>query len=233
MMLSVAGKRKVPSSDSSSDSDEDCMPPAIRDITANVSAYKANDSNFRVMYIVTFTKPCCDNHKQYNRMRIQVASELSFFDEVADTCELMMAKTIKAIRSHRISKKFDGLVLCHLDYRIGIGAVYMSSSDSSRSLWRLVYSSAEKDMNKILLKRSENWLVQLTQHDAKSDAAINAGWEKGCDFKTRQLRWKACRKVEQALCVASKKSTVKATLLYYQISYQTWQSQNILMKMKF
>jgi hypothetical protein len=161
--LSGAGKRKVPSSNSSPDRDEDCLPPAIRNITAKVSAYKANDSNFRVMYIVTFTKPCCDNHKKYNRMRIQVASEVSFFDDGADTCELMMAKAIKAIRSHKNSKKFDGRHLCHLDYGIDIGVVYMSSSNSSRLLWRLLYSSVENVMNKILLKRSEKQLTQMNQ----------------------------------------------------------------------
>jgi hypothetical protein len=212
-MLSAAKKRRVTSSNSSFNSDDDGNPPAIRDITANVSVSENNKSDFRVMYIVSFTKPCCDNHIKGKRVRIQICSETAFFWDGADTCSLMKEKTIKAIRSHKISKKFDGIHLCNLDYGIGIGSVYMASNHPSESLWKLVYLSAENNMNKLLLKRHASRMTQTNQHEAKADALMHANWEKGDDFMTKQLKSRACQKVEHTLCLMSKKSTVKATII--------------------
>jgi hypothetical protein len=138
-MLSAAKKRRVTSSNSSFNSDDDGNPPAICNITANLSVSENNKSDFRVMCIVSFTKPCCDNHIKGKRVRIQICSETAFFWDGADTCSLMKEKTIKAIRSHKNSKKFDRIHLCNLDYGIGIGLVYMASNHSSESLWKLVY----------------------------------------------------------------------------------------------
>jgi hypothetical protein len=103
-MLSAAKKRRETSSNSSFNSDDDGNPPAICDITANVSVSENNKSDFRVMYIASFTKPCCDNHIKSKRVRIQICSETAFFWYGADTCSLMNEKTIKAIHSHKNSK---------------------------------------------------------------------------------------------------------------------------------
>jgi hypothetical protein len=173
-MLSAAKKRRVTSSNSSFNSDDDDDPPAIRDITTNVSVSKNNKSDFRVIYIVSFTKPCCDNHIKGKRVRNQICLETAFFQDGADTCSLMKEKTIKAIRSYKNSKKFDGIHLCNLDYGIGIGSVYMASNHSSESLWKLVYSSAENNMNKLLLKRYASGMTQTNQHEAKADALMHA-----------------------------------------------------------
>ncbi len=76
-----------------------------------------------------------------------------------------------------------------------------------------MYLSAENDMNKLLLKRHASWMTQANQHEAKADALMHANWEKGDDFMTMQLKSRACRKVEHPLCLMSKKSTVKATMI--------------------
>ncbi len=175
-MLSAAKKRRVTLSNSSFNSDDDGNPPAICDIAANVSVSKNNESDFRVMYIVSFTKQCCDNHIKGKRVCIQICSETAFFWDGADMCSLMKEKTIEAIRSLKNSKKFDGIHLCNLDYGIGIGLVYMASNHSSESLWELVYSSAENDMNKLLMKRHASQMTQTNQHEAKADALMHANW---------------------------------------------------------
>jgi hypothetical protein len=116
-MLSAAKKRRVTLSNSSFNSDDDGNPPAIRGITANVSVSKNNKSDFHVMYIVSFTKPCCDNHIKGKRVRIQICSETAFFQDGADMCSLMKEKTMKSICSHKNSKKFDGIHLCNLHHK--------------------------------------------------------------------------------------------------------------------
>ena len=65
-------------------------PSTIRDITASVSW---KDNNYIVMYIVTFTKPCCNNHSKAKQIRIRINSEVAFFNKDADTWSLMMDKT--------------------------------------------------------------------------------------------------------------------------------------------
>jgi hypothetical protein len=96
-MLSAAKKRRVTSSNSSFNSDDDGDPPAIRDITAIVAVSENNKSDFRVMYIVSFTKPCCDNHIKGKRVRIQICSETAFFWDGADTWSLMKEKTMNSL----------------------------------------------------------------------------------------------------------------------------------------
>ena len=88
-------------------------PSTIRDITASVSW---KDNNYIVMYIVTFTKPCCNNHSKAKQIRIRINSEVAFFNKDADTWSLMMDKTKTAIRKHKREVSHGGLDLCNLEY---------------------------------------------------------------------------------------------------------------------
>ncbi len=68
------------------------------------------------------------------------AASYQFFADGADTAALMMDKTIDALLDHDRNNTFDGISLCDLDIRKGIGASYMCRDASPSSLWRhLVY----------------------------------------------------------------------------------------------
>ncbi len=83
-MLSAAKKRRVTSSNSSFNSDDDGDPPAICDITANVSVSENNKSDFRVMYIVSFTKPCCPHPNMFRDSVLSGWCRYVLFDEGED-----------------------------------------------------------------------------------------------------------------------------------------------------
>ena len=119
--------------DESAYSSTDDCPPAIENITVQVQPEPqkgkgkgTKEVTFRVHYKVQFTKPCCSNHK--NITRIIVSSTKLCFEDGADPAILMMNKTIDKIKQHKKDKQFDGLDLCKLDIKSGIGSYYMLGS---------------------------------------------------------------------------------------------------------
>jgi hypothetical protein len=99
-------KRKLdlPSSDID---DTNPLTIRVRDITVGVESLPHN--KYRVAYTVTFTKPCCSFHSKAQQVRIQVKSEVEFFDDPVIPYILMMDKTIKFIQRHKKEKTFDGI----------------------------------------------------------------------------------------------------------------------------
>jgi hypothetical protein len=157
------------------------------------------------MYTVTFTKPCCDNHSKAKQIRIRINSEVAFFNKDAETWSLMMDKTKTAIRKHKREVNHGGLDFCSLDYKSGIGGVYMANNESARSLWKLVYSSAENKINKLRLQKYEK-----SQMQKKFDELMKDEWSVGEEFSNNQAKYRAVLKVEEALGVATNKSTLQA-----------------------
>jgi len=96
-------------------------------------------------YKVQFTKPCCSNHK--NITCIIVSSTKLCFEDGADPAILMMNKTIDKIKQHKKDKQFDRLDLYKLNIKSGIGSYYILGSRNP-TVWRLLWSSAENEMNK-------------------------------------------------------------------------------------
>jgi hypothetical protein len=115
---------------------DDTNPPTIRDITVGVESLPHNNK-YSVAYTVTFTKPCCSFHSKAQQVRIQVKSEVKFFDDPAIPYILMMDKTIKFIQRHKKEKTFDGIEGCQLDHGDGIGTLYMKRDESAGSIWRM------------------------------------------------------------------------------------------------
>ena len=182
--------RKRKESDHVDDGTDDVNdgPSIIRDITASVLPPATKDK-YVVMYTVTFTKPCCDNHSKAKQIRIRIHSEVAFFNKDAETWSLMMDKTKTAIRKHKREVSHGGLDLCNLDYKSGIGGVYMSNNESSRSLWKLVYTSAENDINKLQLKKYEKSQMQVKQHKKKFDELMLADWVVGEEFNNKMAKY--------------------------------------------
>jgi hypothetical protein len=146
-------------------------------------------------------------------VRIQVKSEVKFFDDPAIPYILMMDKISKFIQRHKKEKTFDGIKGRQLDYGDGIGALYMKRDKSVGSIWRLLWASAENDINKIRLlsyKRSEH---QANQHQSKVDTVLDKDWVEGSDFQNCMAKSRAIKRVKEAHFLATKKSTVKATIL--------------------
>jgi hypothetical protein len=117
----------------------------------------------------------------------------------------MMDKTKTAIRKHKREVNHGGLDFCSLDYKSGIGGVYMANNESARSLWKLVYSSAENKINKLRLQKYEK-----SQMQKKFDELIKDEWSVGEEFSKNQAKYRAVLKVEEALGVATNKSTLQA-----------------------
>jgi hypothetical protein len=193
-------KRKLdlPSSDGDSTN-----PPTIRDTTVGVESLPHNNK-YRVAYTMTFTKPCCSFHSKAQRVRIQVKSEIEFFDDPAIPYILMMDKTIKFIRCHKKEKTFDGIEGCQLDYGDGIGAFYMKHDESVGSIWRLLWASAENDINKICLLSYERSEHQANQHQSKVDTVLEKDWVEGSDFQNCMAKRRAIKRVKEALFLAKK-----------------------------
>ena len=85
----------------------------IQDIATTVSNLKSDKCD--VSYIVTFAKPCCESHCKDCRRGIFINAGVDCFNDNADTADIMMCKTINAIKNHKRNMKFDGLHICHLD----------------------------------------------------------------------------------------------------------------------
>jgi len=118
----------------------------IRNITSFVEANPRQKDKYRVAYTVLFTRRCCSNHKVNTRLIIKSTNEA--FDDGVDGAVLMMKKTTKRIKNHKAKKRFDGIDLCNLDIDAGIGAIYFEADESAGSIWRLLWASAENDINK-------------------------------------------------------------------------------------
>lgn len=189
---------------------DDC--PAIEDITVHVKSQKAKGASkeltFRVQYIVKLTKPCCSNHKP--NTRIDVMSTNACFIDGADPAIFMMNRTIAKIKQHKKDKKFDGIDLCDLDIKSGMGSYYMLGP-SKPSVWRLLWSSAENEMNKERLASMIRTTKQLQQHKEKGNKTKNKEWEKGELFANGNVRTKAISAVANALELCTGKSVLKAT----------------------
>jgi hypothetical protein len=207
-------KRKQPkaSPSSSSSVEEDAATtPSIRGITSSVEQMGGAKNNcFRVSYIVSFTGPCCSNHAT---TRLIIKSNSDFFEEGADTAILMMDKTITAIKGHKKAKRYSGLDLCDLDLSVGIGGVYMKRDESSTSIWRILWASAENTIIKKRLLHYERSDTKTTSNKEKAAALLEKSWEEGCDFKNNQAKSQAVKSVEHALIAATKLSTIKATIV--------------------
>jgi hypothetical protein len=191
---------------------DDTDPPRIRNVTVGVESLPHN--KYGVAYTVTFTKPCCSFHKKAQQVRIWVKSEVEFFDDPAIPYILMMDKTIKFIRRHKKEKLFDGIERCQLDYGDGIGAWYMKHDESDvGSIWRLLWASAENEINKIRLLSYECSEHQANQHKSKVDTVLKKDWVEGSDFQNPMAKSRAIKRVKDALFLATKKSNVKATIV--------------------
>ncbi len=146
-------------------------------------------------------------------MRILVKSEVEFFDEPAIPYILMMDKTIRSNQHHKKEKTFDGIEGCQLDYGDGIGALYMKRDESVGSIWRLLWPSAEDDINKICLLSYKCSEHQANQNKSKVDTALEKDWVEGSDFQNPVAKFRAIKKVKDVLFLATKKSTAKATIV--------------------
>jgi hypothetical protein len=124
-----------------------------------------------------------------------------------------MDKTIKFIRRHKKEKTFDGIEGCQLDYGDGIGALYLKCDKSVGSIWRLLWASAENDINKICLLSYERSEHEANQHQSKVDIVREKDWVEGSDFQNRMAKSRAIKRVKEALFLTTKKSTVKATII--------------------
>lgn len=202
--------------DCPSSSAEDC-PPAIENITVVVQPEPqkgkgkgkgTKEVTFRVHYKVEFTKPCCSNHK--NTTRLTISSPKSCFEDGADPAILMMNKTIDKIKQHKKDKQFDGLDLCKLDFESGIGSYYMMGSRNP-TVWRLLWSSAENEMNKERLASMIRSRNQVQQHKDKADRSKNKEWEKGEQYANGNIKSKAISTVANALEQCTGKSVIQAT----------------------
>jgi hypothetical protein len=136
-----------------------------------------------------------------------------FFADGADTAALMMDKTIDALLDHDRKNTFNGLSLCDLDIRKGIGASYMCRDASPSSLWRHLWASAEIEINKMKFESYRRSQGQLTQHKERNTAVLKKGWELGDDFVNANEKNRAIKKVGDALIIATTNSVTKATIL--------------------
>ena len=185
--------------------------PAIKNITVSVHLTKTKNTKeltFKVLYKVQLTKPCCSRHN--NITRISVTSTKSCFQDGADPAIEMMNRTIDKMKQHKKEKHFDGLDLCHLDLKSGMGSYYMLDS-SDTSVWHLLWSSAENEMNKerlAYMARSEN---QVHQHKKKASKTKNKEWEKGEPYANSNMKSKAISAVANVLEQCTGKSVLQAT----------------------
>ncbi len=124
-----------------------------------------------------------------------------------------MDKTIKFIRRHKKEETFDGIKGCQLDYGDGIGALCMKRDESVSSIWRLLWASAENDINKICLLSYERSEHQATQHKSKVDTVLEKDWVEGSELQNPMAKSRAIKRVKEALFLATKKSSVKATIV--------------------
>ena len=210
-------KRKQPETSPGS-AGEDAATPSIRGITTCVGeigggAKAKRATPYRVQYIVTFTSPCCRNHERNTNTRLVVKSTNEFFADGADTSILMMDKTIAAIKNHKRSKRFGGIDLCDLDLTGGIGAVLMKRDESTTSIWRTIWAAAENDIIKKRLLHYERSDTKTTSHKDKAASLLENSWEEGSDFSNSQAKCRAVKSVEEALILATKLSTIKATVV--------------------
>ena len=151
---------------------------------------------FRMHYKVQFTKPCCSNPK--NITCIIVSSTKLCFEDGADPAILMMNKTIDKIKQHKKDKQFDRLDLCKLNIKSGIGSYYILGSRNP-TVWRLLWSSAENEMNKERLASMIRSWNQVQQHKDKADRSKNKEWEKGEQYANGNIKSKAISIVANAL----------------------------------
>ena len=100
----------------------------------------------------------------------------------------MMCKTIDAIKKHKRAIKFGGIDTCHLDFKGGIGALYMKSNEFAGSPRR-------------------------HQHQTKQNTIMNMTWTAGEDFVTASAKSKAIKQVEDILVYGTKKSITKSTIV--------------------
>lgn len=205
-----AKKRKEPEPSSLDGGGED--PPTIRNISTSVSS--VGDNKYSVSYTVAFTKLCrCSISAGTKRPRLKITSERDFFADGADTAALMMNKTIDALLNHDRRNSYEGLSLCDLDIRKGVGASYMFRDASPSSIWRHLYASAEIEINNMKFESYRRSQGQLTQHKDKNTAILKKGWELGEDFVNANEKSRAMTKVGDALILATKNSVTKATIL--------------------
>ncbi len=105
-----------------------------------------------------------------------------------------MDKTIKFIQHHKKEKTFDGIKGCQLDYGDGIGALFMKRDESVGSIWRLLWASAENDINKIRLLSYECSEHQANQHKSQVDTVLEKDWVEGIDFQNPMAKCRAIKK---------------------------------------
>jgi hypothetical protein len=187
-------------------------PPALWNVSTSVSI--VGDDKYSVSYTIAFTKLCrCSISAGTKRPHLKITSEREFFADGADTAALMMDKTIDALLDHESKNTFDGISLCDLDIRKGIGASYMCRDASPSSLWRHLWASAEIEINKMKFESYRRSQGQLTQHKERNTAVLKKGWELGDDFVNANEKNRAIKKVGDALIIATKNSVTKATIL--------------------
>ena len=196
----------------------------IKNITTSVTSL--NDNKYLVAYTVAFTKPCRCFENSNQRARIKINSEKEFFADGADTAVLMMNKTINVLGEHKRSKQYDGIDLCGLDLRGGIGASYMIRDESSASLWRLVWAAADNTIIKKQFEFYKRSQGQLTQYKGKKSEILSKGWELGEDFADAKEKNRATTKVGEALVIATKNSVTKATAVMAHLVSKLSQSEH-------
>ena len=170
VLLITMSARKRKESRDGGDEEE---PPMIKNITTSVTSL--NDNKYLVAYTVAFTKPCRCFENSNQRARIKINSEKEFFADGADTAVLMMNKTINVLGEHKRSKQYDGIDLCGLDLRGGIGASYMIRDESSASLWRLVWAAADNTIIKKQFEFYKRSQGQLTQYKEQKSEILSKG----------------------------------------------------------
>ena len=85
--------------------------------------------------------------------------------------------------------------------------------DRNPSVWRLLWASAENEMNKVHLQSYRRSKSQLKQHEVKAKKVKEQEWEKGADFKYSQLQSKAICSVVDILEQCTGKPVVQATIV--------------------
>ena len=209
---------------------DDC--PAIEDITVHVKSQKAKGASkeltFRVQYIVKLTKPCCSNHKP--NTRIDVMSTNACFIDDADPAIFMMNRTIAKIKQHKKDKKFDGIDLCDLDIKSGMGSYYMLGP-SKPSVWRLLWSSAENEMNKERLASMIRTTKQVQQHKEKETRLKTKSGRKVNFLQIAILGQKQYRPLQVHWSYVPENRYLKQHR-YYLILCQGWHSLHYLTRMQ-
>jgi hypothetical protein len=89
----------------------------------------------------------------------------------------------------------------------------MKPDESVGSIWRLLWASAENEINKNCLLNYKHSEHQANQHKSKVDTLFEKDWVEGSDFQNLMAKSRAIKRVKDALFLATKKSTVKATIV--------------------